>query len=184
MGNILLCNLMKMFLHACWTVCFFFPPLFSRRRSINTRLLYWAASRHRLFLYWPVSRCACGREGVSPDLPLPGWEAADWHGGGSCANGGGRAGEGLRHGCGGPGCLGSLGAGWQAAGIGGVERWFGEHLAEGGHVGVVGAILGEQAGREGVHGGMAEQSGPWGGEGCCQGCLQKRWCLSCFGLGQ
>ena len=57
---------------------FFFPPLFSRRRSINTRLLYWAASRHRLFLYWPVSRCACGREGVSPDLPLPGWEAADW----------------------------------------------------------------------------------------------------------
>ena len=52
---------------------FFFPPLlFSRRRSIDTGLFYWAASRHRLFLYWPVSRCACGREGVSPDLPLPG----------------------------------------------------------------------------------------------------------------
>ena len=25
--------------------------------------------------YWPISRCAFGREGVSPDLPLPGWEA-------------------------------------------------------------------------------------------------------------
>ena len=61
---------------------FFFPPLlFSRRRSIDTGLLYWAASRHRLFLYWPVSRCACGREGVSPDLPLPCWEATDRHGG-------------------------------------------------------------------------------------------------------
>ena len=60
---------------------FFFPPLlFSRRRSIDTGLLYWAASRHRLFLYWPVSRCACGREGVSPDLPLPCWEATDRHG--------------------------------------------------------------------------------------------------------
>ena len=69
-----------------------------------------------------------------------------------------------------------------------MERWFGEHLAEGGlvslHVGVVGAILGELPDREGVHGGMAEQSGPSGYEGCCQGCLQKRWCLSCFRLGQ
>ena len=62
---------------------FFFPPLlFSRRRSIDTGLFYWAASRHRLFLYWPVSRCACGREGVRPDLPLPGWEATGKHGGG------------------------------------------------------------------------------------------------------
>ena len=62
---------------------FFFPPLlFSRRRSIDTGLFYWAASRHRLFLCWPVSRCACGREGVSPDLPLPGWEATGKHGGG------------------------------------------------------------------------------------------------------
>ena len=62
-------------------IFFFFPPLlFSRRRSIDTGLLYWAASRHRLFLYWPVSRCACGREGVSPDLPLPCWEATDRHG--------------------------------------------------------------------------------------------------------
>ena len=63
------------------TFFFFFPPLlFSRRWSIDTGLLYWAASRHRLFLYWPVSRCACGREGVSPDLPLPCWEATDRHG--------------------------------------------------------------------------------------------------------
>ena len=70
-----------------------------------------------------------------------------------------------------PGCLGSLGAGWKAAGIGGVEGCFGEHLAEEGlvslHVGVVGAILGEQAGREGVHGGIAERSGPSGDGGCC-----------------
>ena len=55
------------------------------------------------------------------------------------------------------GCLGSLGAGWKAAGIGGVGG-FGGHLAEGGrvslHIGVGGAILGEQAGRKGVHGGM------------------------------
>ena len=47
-----------------------FPLLFSRGRSIDIGLLYWAASRHSLFLYWPFSRCACGREGVSPDLPL------------------------------------------------------------------------------------------------------------------
>ena len=39
-----------------------------------TRLLYWAASTHRLFLYQPISRCACGREDVGPDLPLGG----DW----------------------------------------------------------------------------------------------------------
>ena len=52
-----------------------------------------------------------------------------------------------------------------------MEGCFGDHLAEGGlvtlHVSVVGAILGEQAGREGVHGGMAERSGPSGNEGCC-----------------
>ena len=29
--------------------------------------------------YWAVSRCACGREGISPDLPLPGWEATARH---------------------------------------------------------------------------------------------------------
>ena len=70
-----------------------------------------------------------------------------------------------------PGCLGSSGAGWKAAWIGGAEGCFGEHLAEGAlvslHVGVVEAILGEQAGREGVHGGMAGRSGPSGDEGCC-----------------
>ena len=45
-----------------------------------------------------------------------------------------------------------------------MERCFGEHLAGQRlislHVGVAGAILSEQAGREGVHGGVAEQSGP------------------------
>ena len=63
--------------------CFFFPPLlFNRRRSSDTGLFYRAASRHRLFLYWPVSRCACGREGVSPDHSLPGWVATGKHEGG------------------------------------------------------------------------------------------------------
>ena len=61
-----------------------------------------------------------------------------------------------------PGFL--LGVCWGATGIGGVERCFGEHLAGQRlislHVGVAGAILSEQAGREGVHGGVAEQSGP------------------------
>ena len=61
--------------------CFFFfsRAFLTARRSKGTGLFYWAASRHRLFLYWPVSRCACGREGISPDLPLPGWEATARH---------------------------------------------------------------------------------------------------------
>ena len=59
---------------------FFFSRAFlTARRSKGTGLFYWAASRHRLFVYWPVSRCACGREGISPDLPLPGWEATARH---------------------------------------------------------------------------------------------------------
>ena len=59
---------------------FFFSRAFlTARRSKGTGLFYWAASRHRLFIYWPVSRCACGREGISPDLPLPGWEATARH---------------------------------------------------------------------------------------------------------
>ena len=64
----------------------------------------------------------------------------------------------------------SLGGGWQAAGAGGVEGCLGEHLAEGGfvalHIGLVGTILGQQAGRECLHGSMTEQSGPAGDEGC------------------
>ena len=60
--------------------CFFFPRAFlTARRSKGRGLFYWAASRRRLFLYWPVSRCACGREGICPDLPLPGWEATARH---------------------------------------------------------------------------------------------------------
>ena len=79
---------------AVWQIVFFFPDwcwnlksvlpnqtlfFFPLPRSKGTGLFYWAASRHRLFLYWPVSRCACGREGISPDLPLPGWEATARH---------------------------------------------------------------------------------------------------------
>ena len=65
----------------CFFFCFFFSSraFLTARRSKGTGLFYWAASRHRLFLYWPVSRCACGREGISPDLPLPGWEATARH---------------------------------------------------------------------------------------------------------
>ena len=58
------------------TMCFFcFCPslLFSRRRwFLGAGLFYWAASRHRLLLFWPVSRCVFGREGVS-------WEATARH---------------------------------------------------------------------------------------------------------
>ena len=69
------------FLLYCLTALhFFFSRSFlTARRSKGTGLFYWAASRHRLFLYWPVSRCACGGEGISPDLPLPGWEATVRH---------------------------------------------------------------------------------------------------------
>ena len=58
----------------------FFPRSFlAAGRVSGAGLFYWAASRHRLCLYWPVSRCAVGREGVSPDLPLPGWESTGRH---------------------------------------------------------------------------------------------------------
>ena len=58
----------------------FFPSLFlAAGRFSGAWLFYWAASRHRLFFYWPVSRCAFGRESVRPDLPLPGWEATGRH---------------------------------------------------------------------------------------------------------
>ena len=49
---------------------------------------------------------------------------------------------------------------------------------------MVGAILGQQAGRECLHGSMTEQSGPAGDEGCREGCLQEGRCLSCFCLGK
>ena len=60
---------------------FFFSPrsLLAAGKFLRAGLFYWAASRHRLCLYWPVSRCAVGREGVSPDLPLPGWGSTGRH---------------------------------------------------------------------------------------------------------
>ena len=49
----------------------------------------------------------------------------------------------------------SSGGSWKAAGAGGVEGCLGEHLAKGGfvslHVGMDGAILSQQAGRECLH---------------------------------
>ena len=67
---------------------FFFPRSFLAAGRVG--LFYWAASRHRLFLYWLVSRCAFGRGGVGPDLPLPSW----------CRRGVGRGVGDLRPGCG------------------------------------------------------------------------------------
>ena len=70
---------------------------FAARKFSGAGLFYWAASRHRLCLYWPVSKCAVGREGVSPDLPLLGWESTGRH----SWRGVGRGVEDLRQGCGG-----------------------------------------------------------------------------------
>ena len=64
---------------ACCSACSALAPFLAARKFSGARLFYWAASRHRLCLYWPVSRCAFGREGVSPDLPLPGWESTGRH---------------------------------------------------------------------------------------------------------
>ena len=59
---------------------FFSPRSFlAARKFSGAGLFYWAASRHRLCLYWAVSRCAVGTEGVSPDLPLPGGESTGRH---------------------------------------------------------------------------------------------------------
>lgn len=56
-------------------VIFFFPlRSFRAAESPLTGLLYWAASTHRLFLYWLISRYACGKEDVIPDRLLGG----DW----------------------------------------------------------------------------------------------------------
>ena len=58
---------------------FFFSSLLFGRKKVLGWLFSWAAPRHSLFLHRPVSRCAFGREGVNPDLPLPGWEATGRH---------------------------------------------------------------------------------------------------------
>ena len=47
-----------------WEVLFFPRSFLAARRFSGAGLFYWAASRHRLCLCWPVSRCAFGREGV------------------------------------------------------------------------------------------------------------------------
>ena len=75
---------------------------FAARRVSGAGLFYWAASRHRLcFLYWPVSRCAVGREGVK-SRPSSTWLGGDWSAQlGWCRRGVGRGVEDLRQGCGG-----------------------------------------------------------------------------------
>lgn len=51
---------------------FLFPSLlFSCKKVEGHNAVLLAASRHRLFSDWPVSRCAFGKGGVNPDLPLP-----------------------------------------------------------------------------------------------------------------
>lgn len=52
------------------STCFSSRSILAARRFSVAALFYWAASWHRLFLYWPVSSCALGREGVSPDISL------------------------------------------------------------------------------------------------------------------
>ena len=64
-------------------VMFFFfssAPFWPHEGPLVQSCFYWAASRHRLFSYRPISRCARSREGIIPDLPLPGWQATGWHG--------------------------------------------------------------------------------------------------------
>lgn len=54
--------------------CSFFSPASFWPKKTNSpvaQLLDWATSRYKLFLYWPMSKCASGKEGISPDLPLP-----------------------------------------------------------------------------------------------------------------
>ena len=83
-------------------IFFFFSPrsLLAAGKFSRAGLFYWAASRHRLCLYWPVSRCALGREGVSPDLPTG--LGVDWSAQlGWCRRGVHRGVEDLRQGCGG-----------------------------------------------------------------------------------
>ena len=61
-------------------ICYCFSRSFlAARKFSGAGMFYWAASRHRLCLYWAVSRCAVGREGVSPDLPPPDWESTGRH---------------------------------------------------------------------------------------------------------
>ena len=54
-----------------WWDFFVFSPrsLLAAGKFSRAGLFYWAASRHRLCLYWPVSRCAFGKEGVKSRPP-------------------------------------------------------------------------------------------------------------------
>ena len=67
----------------CFHILFFFVSLlFSRKKVLWCgAVLMGSLTAQTVFicLYWPVSRCAVGREGVSPDLPLPGWESTGRH---------------------------------------------------------------------------------------------------------
>ena len=40
--------------------CFFPPPVWAQEGPLVQGCFYWAVSRHRLFLYWPISRCVLG----------------------------------------------------------------------------------------------------------------------------
>lgn len=50
-------------------------------------LFFWAVSKHRLFLYWPMSSYLWGRERVSPDLLSPGVGVDLLARGGTCGRG-------------------------------------------------------------------------------------------------
>ncbi len=63
-----------------WLIFFSHRSFLAAMRSKGTGPFYWAVSKHRLLLYWPISRCAFGGEGISPaDFPLPGWETTGRH---------------------------------------------------------------------------------------------------------
>ena len=58
---------------------FFSPRLYNREKVQRYRAVLLGSLQAQTVLYWPVSRYACRREGISPDLPLPGWEATARH---------------------------------------------------------------------------------------------------------
>ena len=64
----------------CLYMFIFSSLLCSCGGSTDTRLLYWAPSRQRLFLEWLPSRSAYGKDGANPDFRLPAREVTYKHG--------------------------------------------------------------------------------------------------------
>ena len=58
---------------------FFLPRLFNREKVQRYRAVLLGSLQAQTVFILASLRCACGREGISPDLPLPGWEATARH---------------------------------------------------------------------------------------------------------